>query len=146
MKHIINKLLLINDMALIEDVISIIKVTYIICSSITILPPTIEEWNKNKIIHNSLYHVTYSYTNTYGIKFISIIGSVNNWTWSMCIDPIISPISDFYDIIYIINNIAINVDFEKLNINCKHVWYNKKCFYDDYHSNNIVPVYYFPLN
>jgi len=31
-----------------------------------------------------------------------------------------------------IDNIAINVDFEELNINCKYVWYSKKCFYDDY--------------
>lgn len=147
MKHIINKLLLIGEINLIKDLLYFFKVTYIMCSAVVILPPTVEEWDKNKIImHNGMWNTLYSYTNIDGIRFDSSIGSAD-WSWSMCIDPIISPPSDNYDILYNhYNNAVIYVNPQNLDIDCKNLWYNKKCFYDNFHSNEITPVYYFPPN
>lgn len=142
MKHIINKLLLIGEIDLIKDILYVFKVTYIMFSAVVILPPTVEEWNKNKI---DIYGKSLvSYTDLYGNTFYKM-GQCNE-TWSMRIIPIIEPSNDLRYIDYSIGeSVKIYINVKQSNMNCDNLWYDKKGF-SDFCCNKIVPIYYFPVN
>lgn len=140
MYHIINKLLLIDNIYLITDLVILIKKTYIMCSAVIILPPSLEEWCNSKLYDTEKIHY---YMKKQDIYFRKFIGS-NSWKWLICINQ---RYDKMYDIIYH-NDIYLITDFEKSNIDCNNIWYNKKLFYKDKDHddccNDLVPIYYFP--
>jgi hypothetical protein len=142
MYHIINKLLLIDNIRLITDIVRLMKEIYIRCSAIIILPPSPQEWFNGKAYDEEKIHF---YMKKQDIHFRNFIGN-NSWNWSICINY---HYDKKYDIVYR-NDICIITNFEKSYINCDNIWYDKKLFYRDEDNddccNDIVPIYYFPPN
>lgn len=129
MYHIINKLLLINNINLIGDIIKLLKEYYIMCSAVIISPPRPEEWNNNNKSELKMSN---------GIVFKLLY--THRWNWYTCIHSYFGS----YSVIYRIDNNT------TVYTNLTDFWYNKNTCYKDNVGDDccdyLMPMYYFPPN
>lgn len=143
MKHIIDKLLLINGINLIDDVKQVLKSVFILSSMVEILPPTFNEWQLCRTHEYDENYDSYTsvYTNEYGHRFVRNIYGMN--TKNDRIGHMIyhSTTDGECIITYILKEIILQF------VNIDNIYYNKTIIYKDEHGHyvsDIVPVYYFP--
>jgi hypothetical protein len=131
MDIVIEKLSIISDIDLVDDVKSIIKNVWLKIEYIIILPPTFEEWHK---LLNNKGEWGCTYVDINGISFNRIFNT------GEYLNHYIGKIFTFYKI----NCISLAVMYGSNNIKYENIWYDKKSFDQTGNSNIIVPIYYFP--
>lgn len=137
MKHIIHKLLLIGNIDLIEDIVTIIKENYIMCSATIISPPTTEEWIKYKTMD---IYGNESFTDKNGFTFMQNNKLPCNKHGTRFYLHYLS--IELRGVAYITGDFRIYLCFN--NIDIKNLWFNKTLFDEYYDCDYLISLYFFP--
>ena len=139
---VIYKLFVIGELNIITDIVNYIKNLWIVLEMIVIEPPSLEEWESNKVFDP---HPIDFQTGRYvlvknNIMYIELTARYGNTGTYLYLADVTDPI------IYGLTDISLGVNFHKSSINPNKLYYNKKLLNGTYYSNQIVTFYYFHCN